>query len=42
MATPAPTHVCPVIIKTKIHEKVDTFRGHDDKFSKKLWRSKMR
>ena len=33
MATPAPTHVCPVIIKTKIHEKVDTFRGHDDKFS---------
>ena len=32
MATPAPTHVCPVIIKTKIHEKVDTFRGHDDKF----------
>ena len=36
MATPAPTHVCPVIIKTKIHEKVDTFRGHDDKFSKKL------
>ena len=36
MATPAPTNVCPVIIKTKIHDKVDTFRGHNDNFKKKL------
>ena len=36
MATPAPTNVCPVIIKTKIHDKVDTFRGYNDNFKKKL------
>eukprot|EP00943_MAST-04B_sp_MAST-4B-sp1_P006149 g6149.t1 len=36
MATPAPTNVCPVIIKPKAPEKVEKYRGHDDKFKKKL------